>query len=135
MKGTIKGLVQSIKHLKRKPITVGYPEEQIPWHTKRFKGRVILNLDTCIGCTLCSQICPNHSDHMVFYDYDNGKNKRKIFPAVNIGTCTYCGLCQEICPTGSIRLSEEFELAHYDRDFDYLPDRLSRTEKELKYHD
>jgi formate hydrogenlyase subunit 6/NADH:ubiquinone oxidoreductase subunit I len=72
---------------------------------------------------------------MVYYDYDNGKNKRKIYPAVNIGVCTYCGLCQEVCPTGSIRLSNEFELAYYDKDLDYLPDRLSRTEKELMRHD
>ncbi|MDP8011956.1 MAG: NuoI/complex I 23 kDa subunit family protein [Thermoplasmata archaeon] len=135
MKGIIKGLITVTKHMFRKPVTVQYPEEPIPWHTKRFRGRVILNLDSCIGCTLCAQICPNHADHMVHYEYENGKNWRKIYPAVDIGVCTYCGLCQEICPTGSIRLSNEFELAHFDRDMDYLPDRLSRTETELKYHD
>ena len=135
VKGILKGMFVVLKHSRRKPVTVQYPEEAIPWHTKRFRGRAILNLDTCIGCSLCSQICPNESDHMVYYDYENGKNRKKIYPAVNIGTCTYCGLCQAVCPTGSIRLSNDGTLASFGKDFDYLPDRLSRTEEELKHHD
>ncbi len=130
IRGILKGFRIVFSYFTKKRITFQYPEEkrELP---ERFRGRVTLDLDTCIGCSLCSQICPNHCDVMVEYDYENGKNKRKIYPSVDIGKCIYCGLCQEICPTGAITLSKDYETARYKKDFEYLPDRLSKPESEV----
>lgn len=130
IKGIFNGFRIVSSYFTKERITFQYPEEkrELP---ERFRGRVALNLDTCIGCTLCAQICPNHCDVMVRFDYENGKNKRKIYPSVDIGQCIHCGLCEEICPTDAITLTKDYETSRYQKDFEYLPERLSKKEAEV----
>ncbi len=58
--GSIKGMFAVAKHLFQKPVTIQYPEER-PYEPDRFRFRIFLSLDDCVGCTLCEQVCPNKS--------------------------------------------------------------------------
>ena len=44
------------------------PEEKLEYPA-RTTGRVYLNTETCIGCTLCEQICPNGTIRMVDFHF------------------------------------------------------------------
>ncbi len=128
----LKSFKQTIKRLFSKPVTVHYPEETSPI-SERFRGRIVLDLEACIGCTLCSQACPNGTDCMnVVPGRQQGNNKRGLWPRVNVVQCMYCGLCEEVCPTDAIFLTPEFRTSRTERsEFDYDSIQLSKTESEL----
>jgi NADH-quinone oxidoreductase subunit I len=129
--GSVMGMFTVFKHLFQKPVTVQYPEVKgdIP---DRFRFRVYLSTDDCVGCTLCEQVCPNLSITMMNLDKENQRNKRKIYPTVNFGTCTVCRNCEEICPTDAIYLKEVFETARTKNNFMYSPTDLEKGEDEVR---
>ena len=51
-----------------------------------------LNVENCIGCQVCTQVCP----HQVF----QMENKRARI--VKIEACMECGACARNCPTAAI---------------------------------
>lgn len=128
--GILKGIFGVGKHLFQKPVTVQYPEER-GYTPERFRFRIFLNMDDCVGCTLCEQVCPNLTIHMQYVDKENPRNKRKIYPEVNFGTCTVCRNCEEICPTEAIYLTHEFETSRTRNNFTYSPEELGKPESEV----
>ena len=54
-----------------------------------------LNDDLCVGCTLCTQVCP----HNVF---EMGGRKARI---VDRDGCMECGACVKNCPTQAISVN------------------------------
>lgn len=56
---------------------------------------LVLDQEKCIGCTLCTQVCP----HAVFEMQDN---KAQI---VDFNACMECGACVNNCPSQAIRVS------------------------------
>lgn len=98
--------------LTRKPVTRKYPYErrEIP---ERFRGRIVIDYDKCIGCGLCARFCPAIAIKMVFVETEKGK-KRK--PLVQIFRCIFCGQCSLVCPRKAISYSKEFELATYNKE-------------------
>lgn len=136
MIGALKGMTVTLKNFLRRAVTVQYPEERsaLP---ERFRGRLFLDPNICIGCTMCEQACPNGSLRMVPWGEIENTSKPQgrdynLFPQVDIAMCTYCGWCEDVCPTGAIRHTPQFELSRYRRDcFEYDPERLSKSEREL----
>lgn len=56
---------------------------------------LVLDEDKCIGCSLCTHVCP----HTVFEMRD-----RKAH-LVDYNACMECGACVNNCPSGAIRVN------------------------------
>ncbi|MCL5929769.1 MAG: 4Fe-4S binding protein [Candidatus Thermoplasmatota archaeon] len=136
--GVVKGVWSVFIQGFKPKVTRQVPEEKLEYPT-RTTGRVFLNVDTCIGCTLCEQICPNGTIRMVDFHHEKNQefekkypNKREIYPTVDVSTCIHCNLCEEICPTGAITLEPEVEEVHFIRtNTRYTPLQLGKKEVEL----
>lgn len=108
------GLSVTFDHMQRRPITVQYPYEKlIP--SERFRGRIHFEFDKCISCEVCVRVCPINLP-VVDWEYNKETKKKKLnHYSIDFGVCIFCGNCVEYCPTNCLSMTEEYELATYDR--------------------
>ncbi|MEO0948238.1 MAG: NAD(P)H-quinone oxidoreductase subunit I [Cyanobacteria bacterium J06641_5] len=108
------GLSVTFDHMRRRPVTVQYPYEKlIP--SERFRGRIHFEFDKCIACEVCVRVCPINLP-VVDWTYDKDAKKKKLdHYSIDFGVCIFCGNCVEYCPTNCLSMTEEYELASYDR--------------------
>ena len=108
------GLSVTFDHMRRRPVTVQYPYEKlIP--SERFRGRIHFEFDKCISCEVCVRVCPIN---LPVVDWSFNKATKKIELAaysIDFGVCIFCGNCVEYCPTNCLSMTEEYELAVYER--------------------
>lgn len=71
-----------------------------------YRGRIMYNIDDCIGCQLCIRVCPTRAIEFV-------PEVKKI--RIYISRCTFCSQCNDICPKNCLSMSKEFELADYEK--------------------
>jgi len=126
----------SFKNLFKKPETIKVPEENKKT-AKRYRGFHINDLDKCIGCGTCSEICDNKAIEMV--ELENVKTElgqRNERPKIDYGRCCWCGLCVDICTTGSLQFTQDYTYINHDADsFSYIPDNknINKVESEIGY--
>ena len=81
---------------------------------KSYRGKPEFDLDKCIGCGACVNVCPTEALTMVD-DLEAEQPVRKI--TLRHDTCIFCGNCSENCTTtDGIKLSNEWDLAGLDRE-------------------
>ncbi len=73
-----------------------------------FRGKQLLDIDKCIGCTLCARECPSSAIEIVEV---NGKKR----PLIHLDRCIFCYQCADVCPKNVFRSSKVFELAATDK--------------------
>lgn len=133
----IRGLFIVLKHSFKRPVTLRYPEEKrkLP---PRSRGRHFLTKwedgkERCVGCELCAIVCPAQAIYVKAAENtpenmrSHGERYAKDFQ-INMLRCIYCGYCEEACPTGAIILSNEYELASFNRE-DLIFTKEKLTEK------
>jgi len=108
------GLAVTFDHMSRRPVTVQYPYEKlIP--SERFRGRIHFEFDKCISCEVCVRVCPINLP-VVDWTFNNEIKKKELkHYSIDFGVCIFCGNCVEYCPTNCLSMTEEYELASYDR--------------------
>jgi NADH-quinone oxidoreductase subunit I len=114
------GMWITIQEFFKPDVTQQYPTERWRMH-ERFRGRVDMPLDPlsgahkCTMCMMCVRVCPNDSLEIVQGKGADGKTRVLDKYIYKLSTCTLCELCVESCNFDAIRMSQEYEVATYDR--------------------
>jgi len=108
------GLSVTFDHMRRRPVTVQYPYQKlIP--SERFRGRIHFEFDKCISCEVCVRVCPINLP-VVDWSFNKATKKKELAAySIDFGVCIFCGNCVEYCPTNCLSMTEEYELAVYER--------------------
>jgi formate hydrogenlyase subunit 6/NADH:ubiquinone oxidoreductase subunit I len=126
--GVAKGMLTTISHLVKPPVTIQYPEERLdmPIWT-RGRPRLIYEIDTgelrCTACGACALACPVDVIKIEQHPSPTGKGKVLDRFDIDMAGCIECALCVEACPFRAITMAPDFEMAAtYDRVFDLVYD-------------
>jgi len=102
------------KRVARDPVTVKDPFNERPG-AERYRGFHKNEVDVCIGCGTCEEICENEAIDLVpFTDPKDGDSGLR--PSVDYGRCCWCALCVDVCTTNSLTLSNEYTWLATDPD-------------------
>jgi NADH-quinone oxidoreductase subunit I len=101
--------------------TEQYPAER-PKVAERYRGAPRLNINPengetlCIACNLCAVACPEKL--IVVGAERNEQTRRKELTTFtyDISRCLFCGLCEDACPVDALELTQDFEMATYNRE-------------------
>jgi len=77
-----------LRSLFKKPATLMYPAKPRQW-TERTRGRIEIDIDTCIFCGICARKCPTDA---LTVDRD-----AKSWTISRMG-CIQCSCCVDVCP-------------------------------------
>lgn len=123
---------RALKFLGEKPVTVRVPYEVKPT-AERYRGFHVNDLDKCIGCGTCAEICDNDAIRMLPIPgrkKEVGRSEKR--PVIDYGRCCWCGLCVDVCTTNSLNMTQEY--IHVDPNTDnffFLPDSEGLHKKEF----
>ncbi|QSV46567.1 NADH-quinone oxidoreductase subunit NuoI [Geobacter benzoatilyticus] len=123
----LKGLKITLSHLFKKTITLRYPDER-PVIASNFRGLHALKVShdraKCVACYLCPTVCPAKCI-TVEAGEDQNHDKYAARYEIELLRCIFCGFCVEACPVDALKMTEQFELANYNReDFLFVKERL-----------
>ena len=107
---TIAGLGVTLKYLFSRPITVEYPDA-LPEVPNGWRGIHAYEVDRCIICRLCEQICPIQC--IAIESEGKGKQARLLRYEIDYRRCLFCNLCAEVCPVECLWMTGEWDLACY----------------------
>ena len=142
-KGLIAGLKLTWGHFFGKKETVYYPEEKLPMGERFRGGHLVLNVDKCISCKMCSMSCPNAAldlDVKVetivkIVDDKEKKTQKRTMEAYrhDIGRCMYCNLCVEACAVKALSWDKNYEGSTYFKEdliYDAVAEARDRGNKD-----
>lgn len=114
-----RGMLVTLKHLFKKPVTLDYPKKKKPM-APRYRGRHYLEryddgTERCVCCGLCAAACPADAIYMEPEESENGERKAKVYE-INLLRCIFCGFCEEACPEEAVFLGQEYEFSSSTRE-------------------
>lgn len=73
----------------------------------RYRGRLNYDRAKCIGCAMCTKVCPANAIEL---DPDTvGQKPRKVL--LHGDRCCFCAQCNDACPVSALSMSTEFAIA------------------------
>ena len=115
----LRGLSITFGKLFAKKITRQYPEEPLPKdEVTRGQPRLVVKEDgavACVSCGLCEAVCPAYAITIDGQETDRFIEREPELFEIDMLRCILCGFCEEACPKDAIFMSDELELADYDR--------------------
>ncbi len=93
-----------LRNAVNRPATLLYPFQKIP-PADGIKGRLVWEMEKCIGCGICPKICPSQAIRM------NGAGSKAEI-VYRLDKCLFCGECVDNCPTNAIEQTREYELVY-----------------------
>ncbi len=106
--GSILKPLTALRYLGEKPDTIRVPFVKRP-AAERYRGFHINDLEKCIGCGTCAEICDNDAIRMVPMEGKKAEPGRTQYrPAIDYGRCCWCALCVDVCTTGSLGMTREY---------------------------
>ena len=104
--GLAKGMMLTLKHLSRPPVTVQFPDEErdIP---KRARTNLVWFVERCTGCSTCAQACPDGCILVQTEPREDGSYLVQRYE-IDFRLCMYCGLCAEACPYEAIQVGGSY---------------------------
>ncbi|MEA3317069.1 MAG: FAD-dependent oxidoreductase [Bacteroidota bacterium] len=110
------------KYVTEEPVTVKDPLNDRPG-AERYRGFHQNDIDECIGCGTCEEICPNAAIDLVPVDgIETKEGDSGLRPRIDYGRCCWCGFCVDICTTKSLKLSNEYKwISENADDYRFIP--------------
>ncbi|OYT51613.1 hypothetical protein B6U66_03630 [Candidatus Bathyarchaeota archaeon ex4484_135] len=71
------------------------------------KHKLELDRTKCVGCELCSLICPREAITVKVPEKNGSEGPRKPVIDVDEEKCQFCGICNCICPFGAIKVLKD----------------------------
>lgn len=71
-----------------------------------FRGKIVYDRDTCIGCKMCIRVCPANAIEFL-------PDTKRI--RIWITQCIFCSQCNDVCPKDCLHMSNDFLLATENR--------------------
>jgi len=109
------------KNLAIEPVSIKKPLERQA--APRYRGFHKNNLEKCIGCGTCEEICQNAAIDMVPLDgIETKEGDSGLRPMIDYGRCCWCALCVDVCTTNSLTMSNHFTWVDTNADnFRFVP--------------
>ncbi len=128
--GVVKGMLLTLRHVFRPPITVNYPEYQraVP---ARARTNLLWFEERCTGCSTCAQACPDGCILVQTAPRPDGTLEIERYE-IDFRICMYCGLCTEACPYQAIQSGGRYNDAVYVFE-DMYRDRPALTAEAQQY--
>ncbi|HJM88706.1 MAG TPA: NADH-quinone oxidoreductase subunit I [Dehalococcoidia bacterium] len=110
--GIVRGMMMTLRHIVRPPITVNYPEieRNVP---VRARTNLLWFEERCTGCSTCAQACPDGCILVETAPREDGTMEIVRYE-IDFRICMYCGLCTEACPYQAIQAGGRYDDAVYD---------------------